>query len=50
MQTTVVTIYDRKTGLPKKRMSEQEFKAQYPASEPKQSKQVCYKYFHNKKA
>ena len=49
MQTTVVIIYDRKTGLPKKRMSEQEFKAQYPVAEPK-SKQVCYKYFNNKKA
>lgn len=49
MQTTIITIYDRKTGLPKKRMSEQEFKAQYPLPEPK-SKLVCYKYFQNKKA
>lgn len=50
MQTTVVTIYDRKTGLPKKRMSEQEFKAQYPASEPKYKHQGSYRDCQIKKA
>lgn len=49
MVTTVVTVIDRATGRPKKRMTEEQFKSQYPSSGNKTRHQGSYRDFQIKK-